>query len=156
MKIRLGYACISNTLNITSSSTLTYKNYLKLNKKANTKLDKIIKSNFKNLKEILKYNIKNEIYFYRMTSKLIPLGTHPDVDYEIFNRYEKEFREGLSDLLLFYDSKKDILKANIESVRNKRRVENMAGSCARKMLEEYCITGDFTLPSDSEVLAEVF
>lgn len=69
---------------------------------------------------------------------------------------DSRFMEGLSDLLLFYDSKKDILKANIESVRNKRRVENMAGSCARKMLEEYCITGDFTLPSDSEVLAEVF
>lgn len=93
MKIRLGYACISNTLNITSSGTLTYKNYLKLKDKANIKLDKVIKSNFRNLKEILIYNIKNGIYFFRMTSNLIPLGTHPQVDFKVFDRYESEFNE---------------------------------------------------------------
>lgn len=94
MKIRLGYACITNALDLTSSSTMTYSYYTKLNKKdRNIKLDKVIKSNFEALKEILKYNIKNEIYFFRMTSNLIPLGTHKDVDYEIFNRYKSYFKE---------------------------------------------------------------
>lgn len=94
MKIRLGYACISNTLNITSSSTMTYSYYNKNNKEfINKKLDKIIISNFEALKEILNYNIKNEIYFFRMTSNLIPLATHPNVDFEIFKRYDKYFKE---------------------------------------------------------------
>lgn len=94
MKIRLGYACISNTLNITSSSTMTYSYYNKNNKEfINKKLDKIIISNFEALKEILNYNIKNEIYFFRMSSNLIPLATHPNVDFEIFKRYDKYFKE---------------------------------------------------------------
>ena len=94
MKIRLGYACISNALNITSSSTMTYSYYKSKNKDfINDKLDKIIISNFEALKEILNYNIKNEIYFFRMTSNLIPLATHPLVDYEIFKRYDKYFKE---------------------------------------------------------------
>lgn len=94
MKIRLGYACLSNTLNITSSSTMTYSYYNKNNKEfINKKLDKIIISNFEALKEILNYNIKNEIYFFRMTSNLIPLATHPNVDFEIFKRYDKYFKE---------------------------------------------------------------
>lgn len=94
MKIRLGYACISNTLNITSSSTMTYSYYNKNDKEfINKKLDKIIISNFEALKEILNYNIKNEIYFFRMTSNLIPLATHPNVDFEIFKRYDKYFKE---------------------------------------------------------------
>ena len=80
MKIRLGYACITNALDVTSSSIMTYKHYKNLgNLKGQEKLDKIIKSNFEALKEILKYNIKNEIHFYRMTSNLIPLATHPNV-----------------------------------------------------------------------------
>lgn len=94
MKIRLGYACITNALNVTSSSMMTYKHYKNLgNLRGQEKLDKIIKSNFEALKEILKYNIKNEIHFYRMTSNLIPLATHPNVSFEIFNRYKNEFIE---------------------------------------------------------------
>ena len=54
MKIRLGYACISNALNITSSSTMTYSYYKSKDKDfINDKLDKIIISNFEALKEIL-------------------------------------------------------------------------------------------------------
>ena len=94
MKIRLGYACISNALNITSSSTMTYSYYKSKDKDfINDKLDKIIISNFEALKEILNYNIKNEIYFFRMTSNLIPLATHPLVDYEIFKRHDNYFKE---------------------------------------------------------------
>jgi UV DNA damage endonuclease len=92
MKIRLGYACITNALDVTSSSNLTYTHYKKLGKeKGNKKLDSVIKSNFEALEEILKYNIKNNIHFYRMTSNLIPLATHKSVDYEVFNKYKKDF-----------------------------------------------------------------
>ena len=43
MIIRLGYVAISKALDITSSGTITYTNYLKEENK-NEKLDKIIKS----------------------------------------------------------------------------------------------------------------
>lgn len=91
MKIRLGYACLPVTINETSSRTLTYTHYKKLGNKANERLDEVIKSNFKSLESILKYNIKNDVLFFRMTSNLIPLATHPEVDYEVFLRYKDSF-----------------------------------------------------------------
>ena len=69
MKIRLGYACICETLpGITSSSNYTYTSYLKENDPL--KLDQIIISNFLDLEKILIYNIKNNIHFYRLSSIL--------------------------------------------------------------------------------------
>ncbi len=92
MKVRLGYACISKTLDITSSSTMTYTNYKKLgDDKAIVKLDNIIKKNFTNLEEILKYNIKNDVYFFRMSSNIIPLATHPNVKVNVFDKYSEYF-----------------------------------------------------------------
>ena len=84
MKIRLGYVSISKTLNdITCSKTITYTNYNKLsNEEQKLKLDEIITSNLDNLEKIIKYNIKNNIHFYRITSKLIPLATHTNVKYD--------------------------------------------------------------------------
>ena len=73
MKIRLEYACISNALDETSSSLLTYSHFKKLedNKKGSgyDKLNEVIIINFKNLGNILKYNIINDIHFYSSPNK---------------------------------------------------------------------------------------
>jgi UV DNA damage endonuclease len=91
MKIRLGYVAISVNLNITSSSTMTYSHYLNLGeKKALEKLNKIIMSNFRDLEIILNYNIEHDISFYRMTSNLIPLLNHPEVNINL-DKYKIEF-----------------------------------------------------------------
>lgn len=86
MKIRLGYACISETLNLTTSSTYTYTNYLKTQDL--NKLDKVIISNLENLEKILQYNIKNQIHFYRLSSKLIPLATKKEVEFDYIKKYK--------------------------------------------------------------------
>ncbi|WP_300380828.1 UV DNA damage repair endonuclease UvsE [Clostridium sp.] len=94
MKVRLGYVAISNVLGkkVTSSSTVTFANYSKISseEKRLEKLKTVALSNLSDLQEILKYNIKNNIHFYRITSALIPLVTHPEVGYwghrEIFNK----------------------------------------------------------------------
>ena len=60
MKIRLGYACISNIIATTSSKTTTLTYYKKLDSiSKQNKLDKIINENLDNLKEIIFYNIKS-------------------------------------------------------------------------------------------------
>lgn len=94
MKIRLGYVSVSITLShVTASSLMTYTYYKKLGEEEGQKrLDEIIKSNFSDLEKILYYNYKNDIYFYRLTSNLIPLSTHPEVNYEVYHRYQTEFR----------------------------------------------------------------
>ena len=79
MKIRLGYVALPVTLNITASKTITLTNYKKLGKKkGEEKREKIFLENLDNLLEILKYNLKNNIHFYRMTTHLVPLLTYKD------------------------------------------------------------------------------
>lgn len=87
MKVRLGYACNNVTLNnLTTSSTYTYTEFNK--KKDYQKLDNVIDSNLQNLNRIIDYNIKNNIHFYRLSSKLIPLATKEDVSFDYLKRYE--------------------------------------------------------------------
>lgn len=93
MKIRLGYACVPVTIPVTSSHTLTYTNYKKLGSMAHEKLDTVIKNNFKSLEEILKYNIRNDVVFFRMSSDILPLVNHPDVHYDFFNQYKNNFKK---------------------------------------------------------------
>lgn len=85
MIIRLGYVSIAKTLeNITASSTMTYTNFLKLDEdKRYEKLEQVTISNLLDLEKIITYNIKNNIHFYRITSSLIPLYTHPSINLEL-------------------------------------------------------------------------
>ena len=86
MKIRLGYACICNGISGTSSTNYTYSEYLKNNNL--DKLDSVIISNLEVLEEIINYNIRNNIHFYRMSSKIIPLATKEDVYFDYINKYK--------------------------------------------------------------------
>ncbi|WP_252226124.1 UV DNA damage repair endonuclease UvsE [Clostridium sp. ZBS2] len=85
MKVRLGYVSIAMNLGkkVTSSSTVTFKNYSKIieQEKKSEKLKSVALSNLNDLIKILEYNIENNIHFYRITSALIPLVTHPEVGY---------------------------------------------------------------------------
>ena len=91
MKVRLGYACISETVEGTASSTYTFTNY-KIEHNME-KLEKIIRSNLFHLKELFIYNIKNNIHFFRITSNLIPLATKKEVEFDYFTPYKKEYEE---------------------------------------------------------------
>lgn len=92
MKIRLGYVAIAlNLEKVTSSSTLTYSRYLKLNENERIKkLKEVTYSNIDALEKILIYNIDNNIHFYRMTSNLIPLATHPDIMWDYLKYFKKD------------------------------------------------------------------
>ena len=90
MKVRLGYACISKTLDITTSKTYTYTKYKET--KDNKKLEEIIEQNLYNLIETLKYNIKNNIHFYRLSSNIIPLATHKEVNINYLDKYKKYYK----------------------------------------------------------------
>lgn len=86
MRVRLGYACISNAIKENCSSPYTYSEYLKNGDL--DKLERVIISNLDGLEKIIKYNIKNNIYFFRMSSKIIPLATKDDVEFDYTNKYE--------------------------------------------------------------------
>ena len=91
MNIRLGYVSISKTLDITPSKTITYTNFL--NNKDYNKLNNIIIENLTNLEKIIDYNIKNNIHFYRLTSKLIPLSTITEINFDHINKYQEYYQK---------------------------------------------------------------
>lgn len=91
MLIRLGYACLSKTLsNVTSSTPFTYTEYLKNNDF--NKLNDIIYSNLSNLSQLIDYNIKNNIHFFRLSSKIIPLATKSDVIFNYFDHFKNLYQ----------------------------------------------------------------
>ena len=93
MKVRLGYVALSKELDdVTTASTITYTNYI--NKNYNTsKLLEITKNNLDSLYEIIKYNVKNNFHFYRLTSKLVPLATHDKVDFDYITPLLDEYKK---------------------------------------------------------------
>lgn len=95
MKIRLGYVAIATALdNVTTSRLLTYTHFKKLGKiKGLEKLKKTITDNLNDLKKILYYNIKNEIFFYRMSSSIFPLALIPDIEFNPLTYFKKELEE---------------------------------------------------------------
>ena len=74
--IRVGYACIN------LSFKESFRNYrLKtVENKEEDKITEVIWHNISLLKKIIEYNIKHNIYVYRVTSDLIPFFTHPYIE----------------------------------------------------------------------------
>ena len=92
VKINLGYVSLPMTLNLTSSHALTYTNYEKMGEKlGNIRLHDIILSNLNSLEQILYYNLRNDVRFFRFTSNLIPLASHPLVSYDCYDAYQKQY-----------------------------------------------------------------
>lgn len=96
MRVHLGYVAIAlNLPKTTSSSNITFKRYsnISTSEEKLNKLKSVTLSNLIDLKKILEYNIENEIHFYRLTSALIPLATHPDVSNWPYRKiFEKDFK----------------------------------------------------------------
>ena len=82
MKIRFGYVAMSMTLKDCSpSKTITATNLSKMDSEEARchKLDLLAKTNLENTRRLLVYNRSHNIKVFRITSRLIPLATHPIV-----------------------------------------------------------------------------
>lgn len=75
-KIRAGYACINLSLKD------SFKNFrlATIEKKDEEQITKVLWHNIALLRNIIDYNIKHNIYVYRISSDLIPFCTHPYVE----------------------------------------------------------------------------
>ncbi|WP_163193114.1 UV DNA damage repair endonuclease UvsE [Clostridium thermarum] len=95
MRVRLGYVAIALKLpKVTSSSNVTYTLYQKLasDEKKLEKIKAVTLTNLNDLYKILQYNVENNIHFYRITSSLVPLATHPEVTNWDYRRiFKKDF-----------------------------------------------------------------
>lgn len=119
--IRLGYACICNSIE-EHMHTITYTNYLK----DKNKINDIVKQNFEVLKKIVTYNNKNNIHFYRLSSNFIPCASIIEYDYP--NIFKKEFKEisklikgrfdmHLSEYCILNSTNKEVVKRSIDEIK---------------------------------------
>ena len=79
MIVRFGFVAMSLVLDkVSPSRTMTYTNFAKLEDReaALRRLERLAEENLHNTLRILKNNSYSDIHMYRMSSKLIPLGTH--------------------------------------------------------------------------------
>ncbi len=109
MRVRFGYVAIAMRLDkVTSSSPVTYKKYSSIESERErlSLLKRVTQSNLIDLIKILKYNIENDIHFYRLTSKLIPLAI--ESERERLSLLKRVTQSNLIDLI-------KILKYNIEN-----------------------------------------
>lgn len=95
--VRLGYSAISTQLqNSSTSKTMTYTYFSKLEDReaAVRKLEDIANANLQNLLRLLRYNVANDISFYRASSRLIPLAGHPDLqDWNYLRPLKRSFQD---------------------------------------------------------------
>ncbi|MDM5201429.1 UV DNA damage repair endonuclease UvsE [Fictibacillus enclensis] len=89
-----GYVSTALTLFDSSpSKTMTFATWSKLEKEEREqRLIQLTKTNLKNTLRIVHYNIASEFPLYRMSSSIVPLATHPEVNWDYLKYTREEFR----------------------------------------------------------------
>ncbi|WP_409291089.1 UV DNA damage repair endonuclease UvsE [Peribacillus sp. SCS-37] len=80
--VRLGYVAMSVELqNASPSKTMTFAQFSKLKDReaAIRKLERIAVENIHNCLRLLRHNLANDIHFFRLTSRIIPLANHEEL-----------------------------------------------------------------------------
>jgi len=85
--MKIGYPCINLTLNCRSSRTFRLKNY------SEERLIETIENNLNCLAKVLEFNYNNNIFFFRITSDLIPFASHPIMKYGWQEHFKGKFKE---------------------------------------------------------------
>lgn len=97
MRIRFGYVAMAIDLhNCSPSKTINFSQFNKIQDDDVKlyKLKKITEQNLINTKRILLYNVAHNIKVYRITSKLVPLVTHPEViHWDYINEFNGLYEE---------------------------------------------------------------
>lgn len=75
--MRLGYACMNTELKTVFRSVRVAT----IEAEGSEKIKELTLQNMRTTLEVLKWNVKNGIYFYRASSSIIPLSTHPINDW---------------------------------------------------------------------------
>ncbi len=91
---RLGYVAMSvHVKNSSPSQTMSYKSFSNVEDEeaAIHKLEKIAKSNISNCFRLLIHNKANDIHFFRLSSRLVPLATHEKVRWDYKKALKDDF-----------------------------------------------------------------
>ena len=83
--MKIGYPCINLSLPCRSSRTFRLASY------SHEKMEQIIENNLACLSETLMFNRKHNLFFFRISSDLIPFASHPICDFPWQKTYRGTF-----------------------------------------------------------------
>ena len=84
--MRIGYPCINHSVGCSSAHTFRLASY------SDEVLIETLTSNLSCLKKILSYNVLHGLFFFRITSDLVPFASHPVCTFPWQEHFSKEFR----------------------------------------------------------------
>ncbi len=84
--MKIGYPCMNLTVDCQGTKTFRVKSY------SEKKIIETVENNLKCLIEILKFNVKHDLYFFRISSDLVPFASHPVCGF----KWEKHFADELT------------------------------------------------------------
>lgn len=97
MIVKLGYVAMSVELqNASPSQTMTFAQFNRIRDReaAIRKLERISESNLENCLRLLKHNAGNQIHFFRLSSRLIPLANHEELlDWDYINPLRESLKK---------------------------------------------------------------
>ena len=85
--MRIGYPCINRTIDCTTNSTFRLKSY------SETRLKQTVKNNLDCLIRILQFNLEHRLFFFRISSDLVPFASHPINKFNWQGHFQEEFEE---------------------------------------------------------------
>jgi UV DNA damage endonuclease len=85
--MKIGYPCINNSIPRNAPSTFRLASY------SENRLIQTLKTNLMHLDQILRYNVKNNFLFFRISSDLVPFASHPICKLNWHRTFQSEFEE---------------------------------------------------------------
>ena len=85
--MKIGYPCINNSIPRNAPCTFRLASY------SESKLIQILKGNLIYLNQILKYNAKNNLLFFRISSDFVPFASHPICKFGRYKFFQLEFEQ---------------------------------------------------------------
>jgi len=86
--MKIGYPCVNETLSCSSSTTFRLASYNE------ERLIQTVTNNLNCLQQILEFNVSNDLFFFRMTSDLVPFASHPVNTYN----WQDYFKDALAQI----------------------------------------------------------
>ena len=85
--MRIGYPCINRTIDCTASSTFRLKSYTE------NRVKQTVKNNLECLRRILQFNLEHKLFFFRISSDLVPFASHPINRFNWQKYFQEDFEE---------------------------------------------------------------
>jgi UV DNA damage endonuclease len=85
--MRIGYPCINRTIDCTANSTFRLKSYSEI------RLKQTLKNNLDCLRRILQFNLEHKMFFFRISSDIVPFASHPINKFNWQRYFREEFEE---------------------------------------------------------------